>query len=207
MAWRWIDRPIGSIVMAVAISLRPSLGLFLVWQLLRRRWRPALWTAGAGLALIVLTLPFVGLDGYGDYLAVLRNLDVPVGASENRDLGGLFLALGAGDDLVAAGRLVSIAVVVGALLLSLRREREIGYMVMLCASLLVVPLLWGHYLATLVVPAAFLAQRLWRPLILLPLFAWLPIFAPILVIVTMLLAFLVKEERPEPEPAPAKAPA
>ena len=61
----------------------------------------------------------------------------------------------------------------GALLLSLRREREIGYMVVLCGSLLVVPLLWDHYLATLVVPAAFLAQRLWRPLVLLPLLSWL----------------------------------
>ena len=39
VAWRWLDRPIGSIVMAAAISVRPSLGLFLFWQLLRRQWR------------------------------------------------------------------------------------------------------------------------------------------------------------------------
>jgi hypothetical protein len=174
-----------------------------VWQLLRRRWRPALWTATAGLVLVALTLPFVGLHGYEDYLAVLRNLSVPVGASENRDLGALLLAFGASDDLVAGGRLISVVVSGTAILLSLRRDREIGYMVMLCASLLVVPLLWSHYLATLVVPAAFLAQRLWRPLILLPLLSWLPIAAPILIVVTMFLPFLVNREPATTESEPS----
>ena len=78
-------------------------------------------------------------------------------------------------------------------------------MVMLAASLLVVPLLWDHYLATLIVPAAFLAQRLWRPLILLPLLSWLPAGAAILVVATMLLPFLVEHKTPGPEPMPVPA--
>jgi hypothetical protein len=191
VAWRWIDRPLGSVTMAAAISLRPSLGLFLGWQLLRRRWRAALWTVGAGLALVLLTLPFVGVEGYDDYVAVLGNLSVPAGATENRDLGGLLMAFGAGDLLVSAARVVSIGLALAAIALSLRREREVSYMVMLSASLLVVPLLWDHYLATLVVPAAFLAARLWGPLICLPLLSWLPLGSPILVLATMSLPFLV----------------
>ena len=34
---------------------------------------------------------------------------------------------------------------------------------------------------------AFLAQRLWPPLILLPLAAWLPILSPVVVIIALLL--------------------
>ena len=155
-----------------------------------------------------LTLPFVGLDGYRDYLAVLGNLDVPVGASENRDLGALLFSLGGGDQVVSAGRLLSVVLAVVAILLSLRLDREASYMVMLSASLLLVPLLWDHYLATLVLPAAFLAQRLWTPLILLPLLSWLPVAAPLLVVATMLLPFLVGRSAPAAppvEPDPARA--
>ena len=204
-AWRWMDRPAGSLLMATAIAVRPSLGLFLIWQLLRRRWHAAGWTIGGGIVLILLTLPFVGLHGYEDYLAVLRNLTIPVGASENRDLGSLLLGFGAGEAAVSFARTASIVVAGAAVLLSLRRDREASYMVMLSASLLVVPLLWDHYLATLVVPAAFLAQRLWRPLILLPLLSWLPVGAPILVVATMLLPFLVDRRTPGPEPVPVPA--
>ena len=52
VAWRWMDRPLGSMAMAASISVRPSLGVFLIWQLLRRQWRAAMWTVAAGLALV-----------------------------------------------------------------------------------------------------------------------------------------------------------
>ena len=203
--WRWLDRPLGSIALAAAISVRPSLGLLLLWQLLRRRWRAAVWTAAAGLALVLLTLPFVGLGGYVDYLAVLSNLSVPTGVNENRDLGALAENLGTGATGTTIGRLASIGLAAGATLLSLRRDREIGYMVVLSASLLVTPLLWSHYLATLVIPAAFLAQRLWKPLILLPLLSWLPILAPLLVVLTMALPFLVTDRDRSAASVPAGA--
>jgi hypothetical protein len=199
-AWRWMDRPIGSVALAASISVRPSLGILLVWQLLRRRWRAALWTIVAGLALIVITLPFVGIDGYRDYLAVMGNLNVPAGLSENRDLGGTAMALGASDEIVNVVRLSSIIGAVGAVLLGLRRDRETSFMITLAASLLMVPLLWDHYLATLVIPAAFLAQRLRPMAILLPLLSWLPFLSAFLVILTLLLLFLshdVEDAAPE----------
>ena len=74
VAWRWLDRPLGSIAQALAMAVRPALGVLLVWQLLRRRWRAVAWTVGAGLVLIALSLPFVGIGGYFDYLTVLGNL-------------------------------------------------------------------------------------------------------------------------------------
>ena len=52
---------------------------------------------------------------------------------------------------------LSYAVAVGALLLSLRRDRELSYVVTLMATLLLSPLLWDHYLTNMIIPAAFLA--------------------------------------------------
>jgi hypothetical protein len=197
MAWRWLDRPVGSLALAAAMAVRPSLGVFLLWQLLRRRWRAAAWTVAGGLGIIVLTLPFVGVDGYLDYVAVLGNLNVPQGASENRDLGGVAIMLGASGEVVTLARAASVLIAGMAVLLSLRRDREVGFMVTLMASLLLVPLLWDHYLATLLLPAAFLADRLRLVAILLPLLAWLP--GPMLagvVLAAMLLPFLVRDARP-----------
>ncbi|CAN5827839.1 hypothetical protein BH23CHL8_BH23CHL8_04750 [soil metagenome] len=46
----------------------------------------------------------MGIEGYLDYLNVLRNLNVPQGVSENRDLGGVALALGASGEVVTLAR-------------------------------------------------------------------------------------------------------
>ncbi len=42
---------------------------------------------------------------------------------------------------------------------SLRRDRELSYVVTVMGTLLLAPLLWDHYLTNLLVPAAFLAAR------------------------------------------------
>ncbi|MEA2026716.1 MAG: glycosyltransferase family 87 protein [Chloroflexota bacterium] len=210
MSWRWLDRPLGSIALAVGITIRPSLGLILIWQGLRRRWRALAWTVGAGLVLIALTLPFTGIGGYLDYLDALRNLNVPSTLGEgweNRDLGAVAMSLGAGTELVGFVRLGSIGLGVAAVLMSLRRDRETSYMVTLMATLIVVPILWDHYLAMLVIPAAFLADR-WRPVaLLLPLLSWLPVFSVFAVLLVILLLFVVPERRPETEPEAQGVPA
>jgi hypothetical protein len=207
-AWRWLDRPLGQIAMAVAISVRPTLGILLIWQLLRRRWRAVAWTLGAGLALVVLTLPFVGVGGYLDYITVLRNMTDVTGVPFNHDLSSVASDLGASERVAGMTLLAGYAIGIGAMLLSLRSDREIGFMVTLMASLLLAPLLWDHYLALLLLPAAFLAGR-GRPwALLLPLASWLPVLDesrtwlyPLIVIVAMLLPFLAHD----PPPSEAKA--
>lgn len=204
LAWRWLDRPIGSVALAVSMSVRPGLGIFLLWQALRRRWRALAWTIAAGIALIVLTLPFVGIHGYRDYFTVLGNLSVPTGPSENRDLGATVMALGGGDGPVAVARLMGLALGVGIVVLSSRRDREVGFMLTLCASLLVVPLLWEIYLLTLIVPIALLADRLRPLLLLLMLASWLPpVVTPVLLLGTVVLLFLVPDRPEVDEGAPA----
>ncbi len=101
----------------------------------------------------------MGLDGYGDYLTVLRNLSDVTGVDFNWDLGSVVRSFGAGDTLSALALVAGFALAVVAIVTSLRRDREVGFMVTVVASLLLSPLLWDHYLSMLVLPAAFLASR------------------------------------------------
>jgi len=192
VAWRWLDRPLGSIALAATISIRPSVGALLVWQLLRRQWRVAAWTIGAGLGLIVLTLPAVGISGYLEYVEVLGNMVTPGAGSENRDLGASAVTLGLDERWIGLVRLGSAALGVLLMLLSLRRDRELGFMITLSASMLMVPLMWEYYLITLALPLALLAHR-WRPVVLLVLLlSWLPsALAPLPLLLTLALLFLV----------------
>lgn len=197
ITWRWLDRPQGAAGLALALAVRPTLGIVLVWQILRRQWRPVAWTVGLGLLLIAATLPFVGLGGYLDYLAVLRNMSDVTGVLNNQDISTTLLGLGAGREVAELGLMAAYAVAIAALLVSLRRDRETGYLVAVTASLLLSPLLWDHYLATLILPAAFLAQR-WTPLALgIPLLSWAPggSFALIIVAVLALLLLAPRESR------------
>jgi hypothetical protein len=194
MAWRWLDRPLGSVAQALAMAVRPMLGVLIVWQLLRRQWRAVAWTLGAGALLIALTLPVVGIDGYLDYLTVLRHLTDVTGVDRNADLGSTALLLGWGTDAATVTLLAGYAMAFAAILLSLRRDRELGFIVTVTASLLLSPLLWDHYLSMLVLPAAFLAQR-GRPWgLALPLLSWLPPVAlPFVVLLAVGAPFLARD--------------
>jgi len=190
-AWRWLDRPAGSIAVAGALALRPTLVVLPLWSLLRRQWRAVAWTVGAGLALILLTLPLVGLGAYGDYLTVLRNLSGLTGVERNVDLGSAALLLGLPDWVAQLALLAGYALAVLAIGLGLRRDRDTGFVVTVMASLLLAPLLWVHYLVALLLPAALLAARGYAWAVLLPLLGWLPEpTLPLVAVAASLLPFL-----------------
>jgi len=197
VAWRWLDRPAGSVALALAMSLRPTTGVFLIWQLLRRQWRAAAWVVGSGIVLIFVTLPFVGVDGYRDYVAVLGNMSEVTGVERNIDLGSMALELSASEEVATLLLLSGYAVAIVAVLVSLRRDREVGFMVTLGASLLLSPLLWDHYLTALLLPAAFLAQRGLPVALLLPMLSWLPaVFLPWVVVLATILPFWARAASP-----------
>lgn len=209
-SWRWLDRPAGSIAGAVAMAVRPMLGVLLIWQALRRQWHALAWTMGAGLVLILATLPFVGIDGYIDYLTTLRNLSGVSGVEFNYDLSSTVLGLGGSEAVASLALIAGYAVAIAAIALSLRRDRELGFIVTVTATLLLSPLMWDHYLSMLVLPAAFLASRGHPWALALPLLSWLPpALLPLVVVAATLLPFVAqpvprstqgahRDELPEP---------
>ncbi len=206
ITWRWLDRVPGCVALALAMTVRPVLGLVLIWSLLRRRWWPVLWTLVAGLAIILVSLPFVGLVSYEQYVTVLRNVYDVTGQDNNMDVGSAVLRVGGGPLLASIALYAGFAVGVVAMLLSLRYDRQTGFMVTLGATLLLSPLLWDHYLTLLLLTGAFLAQRgQWWGLAL-PLAAWVsgPV-TPLLAMGATLLPFLVRRP-PESVAAPSDDP-
>ncbi|MBA3307084.1 MAG: DUF2029 domain-containing protein [Chloroflexi bacterium] len=196
LVWRWLDRPAGGVALAVSMSIRPTMGLVLVWMLLRRAWRPVVWTLLAGLLLIGATIPLVGEQGYRDFFRVLGHVSDVTGVPNNLDLGSTVLRLGLPPIIASLALYLGYAVGLGAMLFSLRRDREVGYVVTIGATMLLAPLLWDHYLASLIVPAAFLAER-GRPWgVALPLLTWLPPpFLPLVVLAATVLPLLARERQ------------
>ena len=188
LAWRWLDRPASGIATALTLALRPTLIVVPIWWLIRRRWQPLAWLIGAGLVLIVLTLPFVGIGGYTDYLTVVRNLSSVTGVAHNVDLASAALSLGLGPGIVQPALIVQYALGLGAMGLALRQDHETGFVMVTVASLLLAPLIWVHYLVVLALPAALLAARGYRWAILLPLLGWLP--EPLLPLVAIVGAYV-----------------
>lgn len=213
VTWRWLDKPIGSIALAASLTMRPTMAIICGWWLLRGKLWPIVWTAVAALAIFLATLPFVGLDRWFEYLTVLRNVSNVTGVRSNVDLGSAVLLLNGPMWAATLALYGGYAVAAVAVLFSLRRDRELSYVVTVMASVLVAPLLWDHYLTMLLLPAAFLASR-GRPwALLLPLLCWAPqafavwfpqlrgiaeFMLPIVALIGLLLPFIA---RPRGEPA------
>lgn len=175
LAWRWLDKPIGAIALAASLTLRPTMAIVCGWWLLRGRWRPVAWTAAAAAVIVLATLPFVGMDRWLEYITVLRNVSNVTGVRRNVDLGSSVLLLQGPAWAAMLALYAGYALAAVAVLVSLRRDRELSYVVTVMSSVLLAPLLWDHYLTMLLLPAAFLASR-GRPWALaLPLLCWLPV--------------------------------
>ena len=198
LGWRWLDRPAGSIAIAIAASVRITFGIFLLWFLIRRAWKSMLWMLIGGAVMGLSALPIVGIEGYRDYFTMLGNLRAPLDLEPNRHIPVAVTALGLPDEIAWAALMATYLLALGAILASRRCDAEVGFMVTVAASTLLAPAMWGHYLALLILPAAFLAQR-GRPWALaLPLLAWLPQeFLSLWVIAALLLPFITRDAGPD----------
>lgn len=196
VAWRWLDRPAAAVALAGATLLRPTAAVTYVWLLGRRAWRPLIWTLGATVGLIGFTLLFAQPGSWVDYITLLRNVTGVLGVRQNADLGSAVVHLGGPDWLAQLALIAGIAIAIGSILVSLRRDRETSYVVTVVAMLFLSPVLWSHYLAQLLIPAAFLAGR-GRPWALaIPLLCWLPMpLLPFLTLGVLALTVLAPDAR------------
>lgn len=200
VAWRSLDRPPAAVALALATALRPTFGIYLLWWLFRRRWRPLLTCLAVGSLLVVVTLPIVGLGAYVDFTRLVRNLTDVTGVPNNMDVGSTVARMGLGFAAASLALLGGYALAIGALLVALRRDREVSFMVTLGATLLLSPLLWDHYLVNALIPAAFLLERgrRWGLALAVMVLPWVPVpGVPLLAVAATLAPFLAPSQGDE----------
>ena len=173
LAWRYRDRPrMLAPVLAAVIVAKLFLWPLLVWLLVTRRVRAAVWTAGLAVLGVLGSWAVIGFEGLHDYPELLATLADTLQKNAYSASGlGLHVGLSPGTaQLVglALGGLVCLACV------KLRSGPEGDRRVLiaaLAASLFFSPLVWMHYFVLLLIPLALTRPRL-TPLWLAPLAFW-----------------------------------
>jgi hypothetical protein len=174
-AWRLEGQMVASILHAALVAIRFPFGIYLVLWLAQRRFQILIGTLAAGLALILVSIPMVGVGTYLDYVTILRDLpDISTG-EHNLSLRSTASRLGLSGVLLTALTLIGYAAGLAAVVFAgLRRDRDIAFVVTAVATLMVTPFIHPHYLVLLLLPAALLMQRGQTWAILIPLLGWLP---------------------------------
>ena len=158
LGWRWLDRPVhlgATIAIGALIKIQPA--LLGVWALLTGRPRAAVAALGIVVAVGLVTLPFVGLGAWSDYVTILRTVSQPITTPHDFTPGAVLYQAGvdagtatAVQWLVVAGTLVVVVLAARTLI------AEASFMVAVVATQLISPLLWDHYAIVLLAPAAWL---------------------------------------------------
>ena len=196
-AWRWADRPLGvglAVALGTAGKLQPV--LLLGWALVTRRLRAVAFALGfllvGAVAAAVVAGPVAWLDWVGLISRVGSNAMTAPGVLS---VGAIVYRAGAPLPLATILQWGSMAIVGAVALFAwLRRPPEVAIVVTAVASVIVSPIIWGHYAVILLLPVALLLERNQWWAAALPIVTWLPIDAayPIVFSVSLLAPLAVR---------------
>jgi hypothetical protein len=169
LGWRFRNRTIAGVPLALAATAKLFLWPLLVWLLVTRRFRAfavSLATIAATLALWAAIDPG-GMRRYPETVRLLNEVQRWKSYSVQSLLISLHLS-GSTSELVAAAIAVGV---IAALLLLRHRGDDVTFSAAVVSALIATPILWNHYLVLLIAPIALVRPRL-APLWLLPLALW-----------------------------------
>lgn len=174
-AWRWMGTPVAAASHVLLALIRlPTLLFGLLW-LAQRRYRALGWTIAVGVAVLLVSLPIVGIGTYADYVAILRGLSRITGGEHDLSFGSTMANLGASSTLAGVAVMGSYVLGLAAVLFAARRRDEsTAFVVTALATLFTAPFMHPHYLVLLLLPAALLMGRGYWWGAGLPLLGWLP---------------------------------
>ncbi|MCK9375637.1 MAG: DUF2029 domain-containing protein [Syntrophobacterales bacterium] len=158
------------IYLGLAMSLKIFMGLFLIFFLIRRRWRLLSWFVSIFIILSLLPLLIMGIDTYKDYLSILSGITW-YATSWNASFMGFFTRLFGGsenlplinrpDVALALTRICSLTFLCGLGWVAWPREPtaspdqfDLGFSLTIVGMFLLSPLGWMYYFPALIIPAA-----------------------------------------------------
>jgi alpha-1,2-mannosyltransferase len=209
LAWRWREHAVrAGLALGLVVALKLFVWPLLVWLVITRRFRAALFAAGSTLVFVLvpwLALGGAGLTSYPHRLSLLSSLEARRGFSP----AALLSHLGFGWGFAQA---VGYALGIGVLGLAYRRRSsDESVLGLVCAaSLLLTPILWPNYLVIMLVPLALLRPRfglIWLlPVVLFGQTAFAPPLWEVAVFLGILAALLLpalevvphRRRRPQP---------
>jgi hypothetical protein len=164
----WITARNGRDALA-GMSFKIFVGLFLLFFLVRRRWRLLFWFIGTFTLLSLLPVWFFGIDAYKNYIAILSSVTW-YAASWNASFLGFFTRIFGGSENVPLFNLPAVAQTLTRLCSGLfmlwlawvawpraqesSLERfDLGFALTITGMLLISPLGWMYYFPTLLIPA------------------------------------------------------
>lgn len=165
---------LAAVLLAIAASLKPFLGLFFLYYLLRREWKPLVLFCSVGLICLLIPLLLFGKQTYINYLELLNHIRWTASSWNASLLGFVSRLFGNPHELntglVALGDitkktywLLSAIFLLGIskYILAPKKigastQRDFDFSVILIASILLSPLGWFYYFSLLIIPIAIL---------------------------------------------------
>jgi len=162
IAWRYRDRAwIAGLAVGTAVAAKLFVWPLVVWLLLTRRFRAAVWAVGSSAVLVLGAWALIGFQGIADYPELLRAVQ-DVYAVRSISLSTVAGALGASVSVAVLMAAIAGLVVLGAAVLAVRHDdgdrRAFGLVVAACV--IASPIVWPNYTALLLVPIAITWPRL-----------------------------------------------
>ena len=162
VAWRYRDaaRPAG-IAVGVAIAAKLFAWPLIVWLVLTRRYRAAIWAASCATMLILGPWAIIGFDGFLEYPALLHVLQ-DVYAVRSFSLATIAAGFGASADVgVAIATVAGLALLAFAGWLAHRPHGDVrSFAVVIAACVMASPVVWPYYFSMLFIPIAIAWRRL-----------------------------------------------
>jgi hypothetical protein len=169
IGWRSLgsERVVGAVAgVGTLVKLQPA--LLFGWALLTRR----VTAVGAGAlvvaGVVVVTLPFVGVGAWADYVQTIGRVSAPVTTPHSMTIGAVAYQSGASAAVANVLQVGAMVVTVAFWAYAcLRRSPGVGFLTTVVASQLLSPLVWDHYAVLLLLPVAWLLEdrRWWAALI------------------------------------------
>jgi hypothetical protein len=162
IAWRYRSRArTAGLAVGVAVAAKLFVWPLIVWLLLTRRFRAAIWAVGSAAALVLGSWTLIGFEGFVDYPALLRTVQ-DVYAVRSVSIPTVVGSVGASVEVgVGVAAIAGISLLVlAALLVGREAGDRRAFAVVVAACVVASPIVWPNYAALLFVPIAVTWPRL-----------------------------------------------